>query len=140
MNISTKGRYALRAMTRTVLPLRLRLATNMRCAGVHRRGLVDAYFERAVDQMVMLAHIFRAGSRIRMTVDTPGDSCARWQFLLTEYDEPPTHTIGHSSAYPSSVVLPVIPGIEVPTELPECTSLRGQPCREYIEFVNVAAE
>ena len=54
-------RHVLRAMTRAALPLRVRLATNMRCAGVYRPGLVDAHFERAIDQMVMLAHVFRAG-------------------------------------------------------------------------------
>jgi lauroyl/myristoyl acyltransferase len=56
---------ALRAMlltlTRTMAPLRSRLAHNMRCAGVYRKSLVDQHFERAVDQIIMLAHVFRAG-------------------------------------------------------------------------------
>ena len=40
-----------------------------------------------------------------------------------------TNDIAHSVGHPSKVVLPVIPGIAVPTPLPPCPSLRGQPCR-----------
>jgi lauroyl/myristoyl acyltransferase len=47
--------------SRTALPLRVRLARNMKLAGVYRKGLVDAHFRRAIDQIVMLAHVFRAG-------------------------------------------------------------------------------
>jgi len=43
------------------LPLRLRLARNMKLAGVYRKGLVDRHFERAADQFAFLMHIFRAG-------------------------------------------------------------------------------
>jgi hypothetical protein len=28
-------------------------------------------------------------------------------------------------------VLPVVPGVSVPTGLPPCPGLRGQPCRTY---------
>lgn len=51
----------LKGLCRIVWPLRARLARNMKLAGVYSRGLVDAHFERAIDQMVMLAHVFRAG-------------------------------------------------------------------------------
>jgi hypothetical protein len=37
----------------------------------------------------------------------------------------------------SSVVLPVLRGIDVPDVLPVCPSLRGQPCRTYVELPNV---
>lgn len=33
----------------------------MKLAGVYQPHLIDAYFERAADQMIMLAHVFRAG-------------------------------------------------------------------------------
>lgn len=33
---------------------------------------------------------------------------------------------------PSSVVLPVLPGVAVPTAPPPCPALRGQPCRSYV--------
>ena len=48
-------------LTRGVIPLRIRLARNMKTTGVYCRGLIDKRFERAIDQVIMLAHIFRAG-------------------------------------------------------------------------------
>jgi hypothetical protein len=30
---------------------------------------------------------------------------------------------------PSSLVLPVVPGVDVPSGLPPCPSLRNEPCR-----------
>ena len=54
-------RVAALGATRITIPLRMRLRTNMKLAGVYRPGLEGAYFERAIDQMIMLAHVFRAG-------------------------------------------------------------------------------
>jgi len=56
-------RRALKEITRIAVPLRKRLARNMELAGVSAGKLADAYFERAIDQMAMLAHVFRAGFR-----------------------------------------------------------------------------
>ena len=33
-------------------------------------------------------------------------------------------------------VLPVVSGVSVPTGLPPCPGLRGEPCRDYKGFVN----
>jgi hypothetical protein len=82
------------------------------------------------------SHVFRTDSRIRIAVDTPGDSRARWQFALKEHPGEVRYDIAHSSAYPSSVVLPVIKGATAPSPLPACPSLRGQPCRDHVPFVN----
>ncbi len=43
------------------VPLRVRLARNMKAAGLYRRGLVDLHFDRAADQMITLMHVLRAG-------------------------------------------------------------------------------
>ncbi len=32
---------------------------------------------------------------------------------------------------PSNLLLPVVPGVSVPTGLPPCPGLRGEPCRGY---------
>ena len=91
-------------------------------------------------ELMPVSHIFRAGSRIRIVVDTPGDSMARWRFLLLDHETPPLQAVAHDAAFPSSVALPLVPGIEVPTELPPCHALRGQPCREYVPYENVPYE
>ena len=72
--LATKGSYRtverlrtiMRVFFRTLVPLRCRLRTNIRCAGLDPDGLVDAYFERGIDQMTMLAHAFRADFHIKM--------------------------------------------------------------------------
>lgn len=87
-------------------------------------------------EIMPFAHIFRAGSSIRISVDTPGDSRAVWTFILQDYTTPPTHSIAHHAAHPSSVVLPVVPGVTVTTPMPACTALRGQPCRDVVPFSN----
>jgi len=46
---------------RVIFPLRGRVAKNMRLAGVWAPGRVDEHAERAIDQLTMLAHVFRAG-------------------------------------------------------------------------------
>ena len=38
--------------------------------------------------------------------------------------------------YASRLVLPVVPGVDVPPELPPCPGLRGQPCRTYVPASN----
>lgn len=85
-------------------------------------------------------HVFRAGSRLRVSVDTPGDSRAEWRFHLKTFPGEAWHSVGHSSAQPSSIALPLVPGVAVPTPLPACPSLRGQQCRPYKPVPNVAAD
>ena len=85
-------------------------------------------------------HPFRAGSRIRITIDTPGGTRAQWRFQLKTFTNPVTHTIGHSTMYPSSIALPLLAGVKIPTPLPVCTALRGQPCRDYVPLMNTPAK
>jgi uncharacterized protein len=86
------------------------------------------------------AHVFRAGSRIKISVDTPGDSRAEWRFALKPFSADVRYAIAHDTAHPSSIALPLIPGATVPTPLPACPSLRGQQCRDYVPFTNTAAK
>lgn len=84
-------------------------------------------FALARVEIFPFAHVFRAGSQIRLMVDAPGGNRAVWSFETISNGE--RVQIGLGPSYPSQLVLPVIPGIEPPTEYPPCTSLRGQPCR-----------
>jgi predicted acyl esterase len=85
-------------------------------------------------------HVFRAGSRIRLIVDTPGGSRASWRFALKTFPGGATHTIGHDAEHPSSLALPVLMGVSAPSPLPACPSLRGQPCRPWAPFQNRTAD
>jgi uncharacterized protein len=98
--------------------------------------LVPGEWRQARVPFAGIQHAFRTGSRIRVSVDTPGDSRAEWLFALETFDGTVTHTIGHDAAHPSSVVLPHLPGVAPPTALPPCPSLRGQQCRAYVAYAN----
>jgi hypothetical protein len=102
--------------------------------------LVPGEWTQARVAIAGFGHVFRAGSRVRISVDTPGDSRADWRFALTPYDGEVTHTVGHSSAHPSSVALPLLEGVTAPSPLPPCPSLRGQPCRAYVPYTNTPGE
>jgi predicted acyl esterase len=85
-------------------------------------------------------HVYRAGSRMRVTVSAVNGDQPVWAFGETV---PASGTaevsIARSASMPSRLVLPVVPGVAVPTPLPPCPSLRGQPCRPYVALANRAA-
>jgi predicted acyl esterase len=85
-----------------------------------------------------IQHVFRSGSRIRVSVDTPGGSRAEWFFANKSFAGAGdvTYQIGHDAEHPSSVVFPVVPGVTTSVGLPPCPSLRGQQCRTYAPYVN----
>ena len=56
--------------------------------------------------------------------------------IFRNADGDEVNTVGRSDAAASSIVLPVLRGIDVPHERPACPSLREQPCREYVELAN----
>lgn len=84
-------------------------------------------------------HAFRTGSKVRISIDTPGGSRAEWFFALKVFPTPVTYEIGHDVEHQTSVVLPIIPGVAVPAELPPCPSLRGQQCRSHAVYANTSA-
>ncbi|MDX2166549.1 MAG: CocE/NonD family hydrolase [Deltaproteobacteria bacterium] len=91
----------------------------------------DDSFEPLRIELFPFAHAFRAGSRIRISVSAPGGDRPLWKFRTPEVDDPATVEIARDADHPSRVVLPVVPNVDVPTGLPPCPGLRGQPCRPY---------
>jgi hypothetical protein len=82
-------------------------------------------------------HAYRAGSRIRLTIAAPNGTQPIWSFSNTQ----PEGTTGNvsiefSASKGSSLVLPIVPGVSVPTAQPPCPSLRNNPCRVYQALVN----
>jgi predicted acyl esterase len=89
-------------------------------------------------------HAYRAGSRIRVTIAAPNGTQPIWDFEETEPAGKAQVAIAYGKAGPagaetSNLLLPVVPGISVPTGLPPCPGLRGEPCREYVPLTNRAA-
>jgi uncharacterized protein len=84
-------------------------------------------------------HVYRAGSRIRVTISAPNVTQPVWSFGQTVPSGTATVSIAFSASMPSSLILPVVPGVQVPTSLPACPSLRNEPCRPYQPIVNNVA-
>jgi hypothetical protein len=67
-------------------------------------------------------HAYRAGSRIRVTISAPGGDQPAWSFAESLGS-------GRVRIARAGLTLPVVPGVAVPTPLPPCPGLRGEPCR-----------
>jgi predicted acyl esterase len=90
--------------------------------------VVPLYFE---------GHAYRAGSRIRVTIAAPNGTQPIWAFGQTEPEGgTASESIAFSPSEPSSLILPIVPGVNVPTALPACPSLRNEPCRPYQAIAN----
>jgi predicted acyl esterase len=79
-----------------------------------------------------VAHAFRAGSRIRVTVEAPGGDRPRWRF--DSVDDGSTRVTVHLGQ--SKLTLPILRGVTAPKPLPAPTALRGQPSRIYVPATN----
>ena len=101
------------------------------------RPMPEGRFVPIVIPLYFEGHAYRAGSRIRVTIAAPNGTQPIWSFSQTQ---PPGSTsnvqIVFSPTKPSSLILPIVPGVNVPTEEPPCPSLRNEPCRSYQTFVN----
>jgi predicted acyl esterase len=77
-------------------------------------------------------HAYRAGSRIRVTISAPNGDQPIWSFSETKPKSGHAKvSIAFSKHKRSRLTLPIVPGVNVPTGLPPCPGLRGEPCRAY---------
>jgi hypothetical protein len=88
-------------------------------------------FAKVIVPLYYEGHAYRAGSRIRVTISAPSGDQPVWAFGRAVPRGTTSVTVGHGAAMPSRLVLPVVPGVNVPTGLPPCPGLRGEPCRPY---------
>ncbi len=83
-----------------------------------------------------VAHAFRAGSRIRVTVSAVGGDRPRWDFDTIDNGRT-RNTIALGGAHASKLVLPIVAGATAKgTPLPAPTALRGEPTRAYTPASN----
>jgi uncharacterized protein len=110
------------------IPTMLASDTQPMPAGEFAPVVIPLYFQ---------GHAYRAGSRIRVTIAAPNGSQPVWSFGQTQpTGGTATESIAFSPTMPSSLILPIVPGVGVPTGLPACPSLRNEPCRAYQGYVN----
>ena len=88
-------------------------------------------FSKLIVPLYYQGHMYRAGSRIRVTVSAPGGDQPVWAFAETVPRHNTMVTIALSHKRPSRLILPFVPGVSAPTPLPPCPALRGEPCRAF---------
>jgi predicted acyl esterase len=101
-----------------------------------RRPLPSNRFVKVTIPLYYQGHAYRAGSRLRVTITAPNGDQPVWSFSETRPDGKAEVAIAYSKRMPSSLTLPVVPGVDAPTDLPPCPGLRAQPCREYRPALN----
>jgi uncharacterized protein len=81
-------------------------------------------------ELLPFEHVFRAGSSIRITIDSAmGNVQSTGYWGLTGLPDPIKDTIYVSPAQQSQVVLGLIPGATALAPLPACDTIAGEPCR-----------
>ena len=88
-------------------------------------------FAKLIIPLYYQGHVYRAGSRIRVTVSAPVGDQPVWAFAETVPRRTAKVTIAMSHKHPSRLILPLVPGVTAPTPLPPCPALRGEPCRNF---------
>ncbi|HZR83564.1 MAG TPA: CocE/NonD family hydrolase [Candidatus Binatia bacterium] len=118
------------------------LSTDLRPVASHREedaaDLPAGEYALVRIETFPFGHVFRKGSRVRITIEAPGGDRPLWKFEALPADGEVVNTIGRSPGVASSILLPVLRGVTVPPALPLCPSLRGQPCRPYVAIANTA--
>jgi predicted acyl esterase len=104
------------------------------------KPLEPGTFVKAKIEIPAFAHAFRAGSRLRLSIATPGRNHATWEFEPPDYGGAiPTHEVARTDARPSALVLPVLPGFDAPNAFrAPCPGLRGMVCRPFVPVDNLA--
>ncbi len=85
-------------------------------------------------------HAYRAGSRIRVVISAPNGDQPVWSFAETEPAGTAKVAVAFAKHKRSRLLLPVVPGLGVPTGLPPCPGLRAEPCRAYQPIANRPAQ
>jgi predicted acyl esterase len=96
------------------------------------KPMPDDRFVKVVIPLYYQGHAYRADSQIRVTIADPNGDQPIWAFEETKPKKRRAKVeIAHSASRPSRLILPVVPDMDIPTELPPCPGLRGEPCRDY---------
>jgi predicted acyl esterase len=87
-------------------------------------------------QILPTAHVFRAGSRVRLTIAAVGGDREEWRYDSVDPDGGATQNTVHlGGATPSSLTLTLAPLAGYPAEQLPCPSA-GKPCRTFVPMLN----
>ena len=101
-----------------------------------RRRMPKGRFVAVTIPLYYQAHAYRKGSRIRLRITAPNGDQPIWSFDEVRPQGRTPVAIGSGGPMTSRLLLPVVPDLKVPTPLPPCPGLRGEPCRDYEPYRN----
>jgi predicted acyl esterase len=107
-------------------------------AAEDREDLEPGTWLRTRIPLMPVAHVFRAGARLRLTISTPGRDQPFWCFENPVADGA-AHDVGRGGDHASALVLPIWPIADHPDEHPAPDALRGQPSRPAQPVTNTEA-
>lgn len=97
---------------------------------------LDAEVTSVPVQVLPVGHVFRAGSRIRLSIAAVGGDREKWAYESIDPDGgTTTNTIHVGGLHASSLTMTVAPATGYPSTLPPCPS-SGQPCRPWQPATN----
>jgi predicted acyl esterase len=97
-------------------------------------------FTEIVVEIFPAGHVFRTGSTIRLTVDSPGGNRNLWAFDVLPYDGS-TIYVSLGGTTDSVLELPMMPApADISDDLPVCGAQRSQPCRPTVTWNNTVVE
>ena len=123
----------LRASERKLVPGGSLLAPQQTRRRADVQSLPKGTFTLVTIPLYYEGHAYRKGSRVRVIISAPSGDNPIWAFRNTVPSGGTDKiSIAHSPSMPSRLVLPLVSGVSVPTGLPPCPGLRGEPCRTYV--------
>jgi hypothetical protein len=98
----------------------------------------DSELVEAKVELPSMGQVFRAGSRLRIVVSSPGRNHVTWTFQPPEgVGADTTYRVGRGGETASALVLPVVNlDVDAPATPAPCPGLRGQACRPYYPLAN----
>lgn len=105
------------------------------------RALEPGEYVRSTIEIPAVAHVLRTGSRLRLSVSTPGRNHATWEFENPYGEGPvPTQHVARTRFMASKLVLPLLRGVDAADLAPApCPGLRGMACRPFVPVTNEPA-
>ncbi len=106
------------------------LFTNPTYLASEARRLSPDHFTLVRIPIDPIAHTFRAGTELRVVISAPGGDRPVWTFATLDHGQ---HvTVGFGEVTPSSLTVNEVQDVKPTSSLPECGTLRGEPCRTDI--------
>ena len=110
------------------------LFTDPTYLGTEARSLSPRHYSLIRIPVDPIAHTFRPGTSLRVVISAPGGDRPVWTFETQDNGQ--QAIVGLGGWVASSLTVNAVSGVDATANLPECGSLRGEPCRALVSEGN----